>query len=130
MLWSFRNIWCSGMLNFWFGKEKSILVSQTTKMPNVFQMISWTDSNVFLIEFLMGDQKETNWNNDINKVSTGNCLMLFQYLKLLSSLSSWKFIVDHSVLWLFPTAKKYLFYQGKYTLWDLPLTLWCGEHYY
>ena len=42
----------SGILNYWFGKEESILVSLKRKMSKVFWIISWTDSNLFLIELI------------------------------------------------------------------------------
>ena len=42
----------SGILNYWFGKVKSILVSLKRKMSRVFWIISWTDSNLLLIELI------------------------------------------------------------------------------
>ena len=47
---SFQKIRYSGRLNCWLGNEESILVSLKRKMSKVFWIISWTDSNLFLIE--------------------------------------------------------------------------------
>ena len=55
ILWKSRY---SGIRNYWFGKEESILVSLKKKMSKVFWIISWTDSNLFLIELIFTCPKD------------------------------------------------------------------------